>query len=141
MVKNLPAMQETWVWFLDLKLAFFFLIKVMYAYCFKGQIVISFNKKQAWEFPGGPVVMTWCFHYWALGSIPGWVSKIPQAKQSGQGGGTRQILFSTTFFYYKLCLSEVTTICSFGYFFHCSHLFFFLTGHDPFSRKYFKVFI
>ena len=110
MVKNLPAVQETWVWFLDLKLAFFFLIKVMYAYCFKGQIVISFNKKQAWEFPGGPVVMTWCFHYWTLGSIPGWVSKIPQVKQSGQGGGKRQILFFPHLLYVLLAIFSIVHI-------------------------------
>ena len=32
------------------------------------------------EFPGSPVVRTWCFHCLVL-SIPGWGTKIPQAAQ------------------------------------------------------------
>ena len=30
------------------------------------------------EFPDSPVVRTWHFHCWGLGSIPGWATKIPQ---------------------------------------------------------------
>ena len=33
-----------------------------------------------WEFPGGPVVKTLTFTDMDLGSIPGWRTKIPQAK-------------------------------------------------------------
>ena len=36
------------------------------------------------EFPGGPVVRTRCFHFWGLGSIPGWGTKILQAVRLGQ---------------------------------------------------------
>ena len=36
------------------------------------------------EFPGGPVLRTWCFHCWGLGSILGWGTKIPQASQCSQ---------------------------------------------------------
>ena len=32
-----------------------------------------------WEFPGCPVVRTWCFHCRGPGSIPGGGTKIPQA--------------------------------------------------------------
>ena len=32
-----------------------------------------------WEFPGGPVVRTQCFHCWDLGLIPGQGAKILQA--------------------------------------------------------------
>ena len=35
---------------------------------FTFSIVYKFSKR---EFPGGPVVKTWCFHYDGLGSIPG----------------------------------------------------------------------
>ena len=38
------------------------------------------QKKNFREFPGGPVVRTWCFHCQGLGSIPGWGTKIPQGK-------------------------------------------------------------
>ena len=93
-VKNLPAMQETWVWFLELKLVFgFFLIKVMYAYCFKSQIVISFNKKQAWEFPGGPVVMTWCFLSWALIQSLVWYLKSHKPSRVAKGGVGGRVFF------------------------------------------------
>ena len=34
-----------------------------------------------WEFPGGPVVRTLCFHCRGLDSVPGWGMKILQAKQ------------------------------------------------------------
>ena len=37
-----------------------------------------------WEFPGGPVARTWCFHCWGPGSIPGWGTKILQAVWLGQ---------------------------------------------------------
>lgn len=30
---------------------------------------------RVWEFPGGPVVRTWCFHCWG----PSWGTMIPQA--------------------------------------------------------------
>ena len=30
------------------------------------------------------MVRTWHFHFWGLGSIPGWGTKIPQAMQCGQ---------------------------------------------------------
>ena len=33
------------------------------------------------DFPGGPVVRPWHFHYWSLGLIPSWGTKIPQAEQ------------------------------------------------------------
>ena len=36
------------------------------------------------EFPRGPVVRTWRFHCWGLGSVPGQGTKIPQAAQRGQ---------------------------------------------------------
>ena len=36
------------------------------------------------EFPGGPAVRTWRFTAIALGSIPGWGTKIPEATWSGQ---------------------------------------------------------
>lgn len=32
-----------------------------------------------WEFPGGLVVRTWCFHCWGLSSICDWGTKIPPA--------------------------------------------------------------
>ena len=32
------------------------------------------------EFPGSPVVRSWCFHCRGPGSIPGWGTKIPQNK-------------------------------------------------------------
>ena len=35
------------------------------------------------EFPGGPVVKTWCFHCQGLGSIPGQGTKTLQAMQYG----------------------------------------------------------
>ena len=41
-------------------------------------------KRRAGEFPGGPVVRTWCSHCWGPGSIPGLGTKIPQASQCGQ---------------------------------------------------------
>ena len=34
-----------------------------------------------WEFPGGPVVRTLCFHCRGLDSVPGWKMKILQAKK------------------------------------------------------------
>ena len=38
-----------------------------------------FLKKIRWEFPGGPVVGTWCFSLLrAQGSVPSWGIKIPQ---------------------------------------------------------------
>ena len=37
-----------------------------------------------WEFPGGPVVRTPCFHYRGTGLTPGWGTKIPQAVRCGQ---------------------------------------------------------
>ena len=36
------------------------------------------------EFPGSLVVMIWCFHCRALGSILGQGTEIPQATQHGQ---------------------------------------------------------
>ena len=38
------------------------------------------------EFPDGPGVRTWCFHYWGLDSIPGQgtISKILQAMRFGK---------------------------------------------------------
>ena len=48
---------------------------------FTFSIVYKFSKR---EFPGGPVVKTWCFHYDGLGSIPGQGTKIPQAKWYSQ---------------------------------------------------------
>ena len=33
-----------------------------------------------WDFAGGPVVKTTHFTAGAMGSIPGWVTKIPQVK-------------------------------------------------------------
>ena len=39
----------------------------------------KFKRIIVWEFPGGPVVRTQCFHYCGLGSIPGQGTKIPQA--------------------------------------------------------------
>ena len=41
-------------------------------------------KENSWEFPGGPVVRTLCFHYGGLDSIPGRGTKIPQAAGHGQ---------------------------------------------------------
>ena len=41
-----------------------------------------------WEFPGGPVVRTWCFHCQGPGSIPG--RETTQAMQHGQKGKTKQ---------------------------------------------------
>ena len=32
-----------------------------------------------WEFPGGPVVRTWCFHCQGLCLTPAWETKILQA--------------------------------------------------------------
>ena len=36
------------------------------------------------EFPGGPVVKTWCFHCSGPGSTLGWGTKISQATWHGQ---------------------------------------------------------
>ena len=36
------------------------------------------------EFPGGPLVKTWCFHCSGPGSILGWGTKISQAMWHGQ---------------------------------------------------------
>ena len=36
------------------------------------------------EFPGGPVVKIWSYHYKGLGSVPGWGTKISQAAQQGR---------------------------------------------------------
>ena len=36
------------------------------------------------EFPGGPVVMTWCFHCRGPGSIPGQGTEIPEAAWCSQ---------------------------------------------------------
>ena len=36
------------------------------------------------EFPGGPVVRTWCFHCCGLGSMPGQGTEILQATWHGQ---------------------------------------------------------
>ena len=41
-------------------------------------------RMSSWEFPGGPVVRTQCFHCRGLGSASGWGTKIPQASQRGQ---------------------------------------------------------
>ena len=41
-------------------------------------------KSDCREFPGGPVVRTCRFHFWDLGSIPGWGTKILQAVRRGQ---------------------------------------------------------
>lgn len=43
----------------------------------------EFNNTEM-EFPGSPVVMIWCFHCRALGSILGQGTEIPQAAQHGQ---------------------------------------------------------
>ena len=40
--------------------------------------------KKSWEFIGGPVVRTWCFHCYGPGLIPGQETKIPQAAWHGQ---------------------------------------------------------
>ena len=39
------------------------------------------SKCQARELPGCPVVRTWRFHCWSLGSIPGRGTKVPQGTQ------------------------------------------------------------
>lgn len=36
------------------------------------------------EFPGDPLVRTWCFHRWGPGSTPGWGAKNLQALRHGQ---------------------------------------------------------
>ena len=41
--------------------------------------------KETQEFPGDPVVRTWCFHCQGLGSIPSQGTKNPQALQQCQG--------------------------------------------------------
>ena len=40
------------------------------------------------EFPNGPVIRTLPFHYRSMGSIPGWGTKISQAKWHGQNQET-----------------------------------------------------
>ena len=50
-------------------------------------LFIDFMQIKKWscrEFPGCPVVRTWCFHCCGPGSIPGRGTKIPQATQCGQ---------------------------------------------------------
>ena len=48
---------------------------------FLGKVFVPGKKKYpCGEFPGGSVVRTCCFHCHGLGSIPGWGTKILQAK-------------------------------------------------------------
>ena len=46
--------------------------------------LMSLKKISSWEFPGGPVVRTWCFHCWGLGLISGQGNKIPQTAWCSQ---------------------------------------------------------
>ena len=45
---------------------------------------LKYLKCWFWEFPGGPVVRTLCFHCRGTGSIPDLGTKIPHAAQYGQ---------------------------------------------------------
>ena len=47
-------------------------------------LIRSHIKSTHWEFPGGPVVKTWCFHCHGPGSIAGGGTKILQAAQCSQ---------------------------------------------------------
>ena len=49
------------------------------------------KKTNTWEFPGGPVVRTWCFHCWGPGLIPGQWTKIPQAMQESKKNKNKKI--------------------------------------------------
>ena len=53
-------------------------------HCERSQCHWITHFKMLREFPGGPVVMTRCFHCRGLGLIPGGETKIPQAVQWGQ---------------------------------------------------------
>ena len=44
----------------------------------------SLKQQTSREFPGGPVVRTWCFHCHGPGSIPSGGNKIWQAVQHGK---------------------------------------------------------
>ena len=48
------------------------------------ETVVQKRENVSWEFPGGPVVRTWCSHCQALSSILDWGTKIPQAMWHGQ---------------------------------------------------------
>ena len=47
------------------------------------------------EFPGSPVVRTWCFHCGGPGSIPGEGTKILQATQCGKNRKTNKNTVTT----------------------------------------------
>ena len=53
-------------------------------------IILLYRKDMFWEFPGGPVVRTLCFHCRGPSSIPGWGTKIPPPH-------TQKICFSFVF--------------------------------------------
>ena len=41
--------------------------------------------RMSWEFPGGRVVRTWCFHHCGLGSVPGLGSEMPHPADAHGG--------------------------------------------------------